>query len=421
MSSLKPIKGLFRTLIHPSPQYSGVRTLAESAAGHSVDFLFIYRTPRKHNYFCQLINHALAEYSSVLVSYHNLPRAPKLSVPTEIMAELLDAADGEIFSARESHWLKYLRPAVLWVRKRQMQTMYSGLSHLLKLLNPKVVVIWNGSKYQDRVLHAANKNIASIAYFENGVLPNSTTLDAKGINANNSVPRDVSFFRQRPLKAYELATIGDRKPIAKKINSDVGITLTQVNDAQAIILMPFQKDRDTQILDNSPWIKNMVQYFDVVSEAIGQSELNSAQVVVREHPSAVTQYPSIYTKARMLPNFIFDNVSKIKDVLAKADVVITINSSVGMEALILGKKVIVLGDAFYNIPGLTLQANDSSTLLAALNAVKRFEVDQELRHKFLEYLANEYVVPGDWKHPTPEHFSAVRLRLAHILTSRNKR
>ena len=41
----------------------------------------------------------------------------------------------------------------------------------------------------------------------------------------------------------------------------------------------------------------------------------------------------------------------MKEVLKKAELVITLNSTVGIEALLYGKPVLTLGDAFYNIKG----------------------------------------------------------------------
>jgi len=77
--------------------------------------------------------------------------------------------------------------------------------------------------------------------------------------------------------------------------------------------------------------------------------------------------------------------------------VITINSTVGIESLLFHKKVIVLGDAFYNIEGITYEARDQKTLLEIIDTIEVLKLDTKLIGNFLKYLYNDYLIPKNDK------------------------
>ncbi|WP_081945765.1 hypothetical protein [Halomonas salina] len=70
---------------------------------------------------------------------------------------------------------------------------------------------------------------------------------------------------------------------------------------------------------------------------------------VKEHKSAIgVQAPSVYKKISALPNVRFVDPSyNIKDLIVKSKGLITVNSTAGFEAAVLGKPVNLLGRVFY--------------------------------------------------------------------------
>ncbi|KEQ18308.1 capsular polysaccharide export protein, LipB/KpsS family [Endozoicomonas numazuensis] len=93
---------------------------------------------------------------------------------------------------------------------------------------------------------------------------------------------------------------------------------------------------------------------------------------------------------------------------------VTINSTVGIEALIYGKKVITIGDAFYNIDGLVNHADSEVELASLVNCLDEWVVNEELRRSFLGYLENVYSIPGLWTKPNLKHFNKLEERLVEI-------
>ncbi|MFT4732051.1 MAG: capsular polysaccharide export protein, partial [Gammaproteobacteria bacterium] len=182
------------------------------------------------------------------------------------------------------------------------------------------------------------------------------------------------------------------------------------------LLVPFQKDRDSQILDNSKWIKSMRQMFAVLLEALEASGRDDLHIVFREHPSAKTKYSDLYKQAAKHPRLCFDQQSDLTEIITNAEAVVTINSTVGLESLLLDTKVITLGEAFYNVSSLVLSASSPSDLATQINALSGFSLDRKLLQQFVGYLESDYVIAGDWKKPDEQHFDSIRQRFFDYLT-----
>ena len=115
------------------------------------------------------------------------------------------------------------------------------------------------------------------------------------------------------------------------------------------------------------------------------------------------------------PNIIFSN-RDTKELIEKADAVITVNSSVGLEAILLHKRVIVLGEACYGIDGLSVRVDSQAALLAELNNLSSWMPEIDLIERFLAYLTDEYSVPVSWRNPDSNHLKSLHQRFSAILS-----
>jgi hypothetical protein len=98
---------------------------------------------------------------------------------------------------------------------------------------------------------------------------------------------------------------------------------------------------------------------------------DSHNVVIKEHPALVgaVSYHRIAELLRQHDNLIvIDPAAKNYEVLGGADVVVTVNSKSGAEALLLGKPLIVLGDAFYRGCRQAIEVERLAELPTALGA-----------------------------------------------------
>ncbi|MBQ0785622.1 MAG: hypothetical protein KBT66_15445 [Amphritea sp.] len=285
--------------------------------------------------------------------------------------------------------------------------LYLVYSRELSTSNADKMVIWNGLKYRQLIAIAAARglNIQCI-FMENGLLPGYTTLDAKGINYVNSVPRAPSFFlnykRTGPHSLIEAAP--------SQIYSGKPETLP--ND---YFFIPFQVNTDSQITRFSPWIKDMydlVQMINQVSITMGKS---SPELVFKLHPASDEDYSLLIKGIRNTKiHFLTDNKITTNELIHHAKAVITVNSTVGIEALLANRKVIVLGNAFYNIEGLTLKAVSDQELIEAIDTIDGWQLNKLLRENFFSYLAEEYQLPGRWQECSDEHLEITASRIQQV-------
>ncbi|MEA3353645.1 MAG: hypothetical protein U9Q33_07510 [Campylobacterota bacterium] len=261
--------------------------------------------------------------------------------------------------------------------------------HMVLSRNYEKILIWNGGKFRQLIAIEIAKKICNtkIYYFENGLLPNTNVFDSKGINFNNSVPRDIKFFEN-----YNNNLDLPKDLIQRTAKNKSKFSVEKTTLPKKYIFVPFQVDYDTQIITNSKWLKNMRQLFDVIEYLARNSDI---KFVIKEHPSSGKNYPDLHEKAEKLNNLSFKNGYSTQELIQKSSAVITINSTVGIESLLFHKKVIVLGDAFYNIKNITTGVKDKNKLLELINNIDNLKLNVELIDKFLKYLYYEYLIRKD--------------------------
>lgn len=271
---------------------------------------------------------------------------------------------------------------------------------------PDTVVIWNGRKLPNVTVDMAAKSLGiNVFYFENGLLPQTVSLDPKGVNYSSSLSNDPKFYLEfDPNNELEFSApdIVPRSNIKKRQKFQPAAL------PERFIFVPFQVPHDTQIVCYSPWINSMEMLYDEVIKAVKKLNDPSLKVVFKEHPSWHKHYSSLYNKDEI---GLFANGNSTAELIEKAQAVVTINSTVGMESLLMGKRVITLGNACYNIEGLVLTAIDGPQLVNRLLKIdKGWQANNVLCEKFFTYLKHVYCIPRVNKDDA-DHIEAVEKRL----------
>lgn len=268
----------------------------------------------------------------------------------------------------------------------------------------RVDIIFNGSVYPESVLAAVADPEARL-FVEAGFLPQTLQIDPMGLNGANSVPRDPAFYLDTNTDFAALGlpeTIGRRPPKSRH----APITLPD-----RFVFVPFQVPSDMQITLHSPWVRDMGHFLAILRET---ADRNPTEVfVVKEHPSFRASVIGLFPPH---PRILFANGNVTGDLIAASRAVLTINSTVGIEALQAAKPVITLGTACYDITGLTLRARDAASLDAAL-AQHDWRPDEKLRRQFLGFLRNVYLVRGTAGQPPENLSAALETRLHGGLTA----
>lgn len=378
----------------------------------SMDTIF-FAARRLHKTYFEKVSQTLKEKgaSSHVLWYKNLWQNPVwfIFLPQCIreMQSLDNVVEDTVREKSENPRYRN-RPAWWWsafrvTRKIEAVCLFAIYLNALRHYKGQMV-IWNGLKFRQRiaVLAAAKRGIQTI-FMENGLLPGTTTLDEKGINYLNSVPRSGKEFLEACPPPYSDEWL---TPDIKQRPSDL---------PDHYIFVPFQVNTDSQIVMFSPWIKNM---FSLVEKLL-QVERNLGSempfIIIKTHPACPTDY-------RKLKNLLDSESHCIKlisegntqDLIKYSDAVVTINSTVGVEAIIEGKPLLVMGQAFYNIQELAVTANSDAELEKALENIASFSPDANVRLAFLTYLKEIYQIPGKWQDARPEHLEEVSKRLLQI-------
>ena len=170
---------------------------------------------------------------------------------------------------------------------------------------------------------------------------------------------------------------------------------TSLNNLDDFIYFPFHVPGDVAITLRSP------EYLDQLSliEYLLRVAPQNLKVAVKEHPAMIGAIDAGRLKKLMKR---YDNLYVIRPdtnnytVLHKASIIVSINSKSGAEASMLGKPVIVLGDAFYKDSPLVVSLDnvkDLSGELLLLSKDKSEKSTEDIRKYF--QIVWDYTYPGE--------------------------
>ena len=302
-----------------------------------------------------------------------------------------------------------LRKSVFWPAFASLTRFLTKFSiaknaAIIDRTNADVVGVWNGQKQPSAAIAEAAKALGKeVIYFENGLLPNTTTCDWSGVNCKNSLPKEREFYRQFCTDKTPPCKLVTRKAVSEKA---AGVRAEQL--PKRYIFVPFQVETDSQIISNSPWIKNMSQLYRHLSRVIEQVDDDELYIVIKEHPSESVRHDHLHHENKRI---LFANHCNTQELIERAQAILTVNSTVGIESLMLGKPVLVLGNACYDIEGVTHAVRSEEAMLQAFNSLEHIYWDYEVKSGFLNFLHDHYVIPTTWKNIDDKHITALTQRL----------
>lgn len=364
--------------------------------------LFFSLAKHQARYFGRLLSDTSLQ--GLLVESGRLP-FPALSCFSQVVkqvgwAKLVAEKCQERKVKRKYHGMLYrllLRAELLFMGLR--------IQALLDRENPDLVAMWNGSARHCQLLLALLKPGCRTVFFENGLLPNTTTFDPRGVNYNNSMPRTAAFYRTYA----EQQVVASAVPVKLVPRKPRIVGLESIKLPKRFVFIPFQDDRDTQVRLFSPWVDNMSALFSLGERLAAEFDFT---VVFKEHPSSRESYPELHQRCH--ERVLFANGNSTQELIERSLFVVTLNSTVGIESLLLGKPVLTLGNAFFNIEGLVAHADSLGELLRLAGAYPNWGLDEELRCSFLHYLQHQYCVSGHWQEAATEHLQDVAQRIRRI-------
>jgi len=248
-----------------------------------------------------------------------------------------------------------------------------------------LAIVWNGSRIAERALSesAVRKGVKRL-FLEIGNFPGKLFADAEGVNAQSSLARSPEILDRLPTPSEDYyawkrkffnkrrsgANRVPQRATIKRLNSarlvdelgwwvlpsdgleapakrlkrallSVGRHAGESLPAEPFVFFPLQVSLDSQVLVNYGR-----SVYDGVCEGLALGREWGLPIVVKPHPSEPNIDPRLLSLVRSESALSICH-GNTTELVEKAERVVTINSTVGLEALLLGKSPTILGKAFY--------------------------------------------------------------------------
>ncbi len=270
--------------------------------------------------------------------------------------------------------------------------------------NPiKLIVVWNGSRTVLACATILAKKLGiKTLYFENGLLPGTLTCDTQGVNYYSSLTgKTADFYLNQEINPEKMAGLSKllwttRPPRTPKKSFNKPMP----NLPEKYVFLPFQVHTDSQVMIHSD-IRSMQELTTIVLNAVEKYRKDTGEdfyLVTKEHPSDIGKinYQKFYQSLVNKPIIVLEH-GNTEELISKAKAVITLNSSVGLEAIFFYKPVITMGRAFYNIEGLVYHVTQINELNKILKQAFEYKPNEELIQKFFYHLRFRYLLNVDTK------------------------
>ena len=234
--------------------------------------------------------------------------------------------------------------------RQRLQGWFSEALLLLKMIQPDIVIVWNGLLAR-RAMYAKAARLLKLPvyYAEKGLLPDSWYVDQRGINPLSSVAEGevgesitsearekwlcaLQMIDEKGESAWEQPARKDPQPLKKMLGL--------VGDNQKIVFFPGQVDSDSNIILFSNHFNNSLDALAWLVEGLSSREYF---VLAKPHPKGSTKTEDFTTILGTRGKSLSD--INVIDAIQLSDCVVSINSTVAFEAAIRGKPVLLLGQS----------------------------------------------------------------------------
>lgn len=349
-------------------------------------------------------------------------------------------------------WLFYPRKAVNY--RKSLDEWPGFLESFLKNNRIDLILLFGDC----RSIHMVARDVAAkcgvqVGVFEEGYIrPYYITLDFTGVNANSRIPKNPDFYRALTTKLFKVQSINPpflfsmvwamlynvfgslcrpffphyrhhrslsifdvicwlksfwRKQIYKIAERGFqNFLVTQYN--KNFFLVPLQVGSDAQIHSHSKF-NNVREFISEVMDSFAQFAPPETLLVFKQHPlerGYSDHFEFIEAKSKYLnisERIMYIHDQHLPTLLSHARGCVVINSTVGLSAIFHGINVKNMGEAIYDMPGLTFQGELKDFWTSSEKP------DHNLYEKFNAYVINSTQINGNYyrRIPTEDFQSGV--------------
>lgn len=285
---------------------------------------------------------------------------------------------------------------------------YNGARRYFARHPDRLAVAWNGlGGSRGAFLQGARDAGAGVLYAELAPFPGRVTLDPNGVNAQSSVPQDPAFYAawagqdaQRNGDGWR--AVGQGMTARPSRRSDVGQGSDALPDTP-FLFCPLQVPDDSQVTLFSGWCGDMAGFVAALGHAANHLP-DGWHLRLKEHPSARHSLQPLIEPLLRAGRVVLDNASDSFAQIAASRGVVTLNSSMGLQAFFHDKPVVSLGRAFWALPGLVTPAAGQAELEDLFAAPQELRFDARFRAQVMNWLDQVYYPVFEWSKGQPPRF-----------------
>ena len=275
---------------------------------------------------------------------------------------------------------------------------YNGWCRLFQQNTNTVAMCWNGTEGRRKLFcEAAKRSGVKILFLELSPLPGYLCCDPVGINFNNSLPRHKDFYlkwlegKNVPIDSKRWIHLRE-KIVPRAVHRKHRKSQQQPHSSipkNKFVFCPLQVPSDSQVRTHGNWIQGVPHMVEVLHQA-SRHLPDDWSLLLKEHPSAKVRLSHFPTDKQ----FKWVNDLPTFDLVKSCNGVITLNSSVGLQAFLYHCPVLVLGDAFYDFHPMAIKVLNQNHLNKLISQPDTWNFDSCVREAFLGYLTEVYYLPA---------------------------
>lgn len=288
-----------------------------------------------------------------------------------------------------------------YLKRQLLRMQYNGTRAMFSKKTDAVAVAWNGLNSSRMVfMDAARDAGAKTLFFELSPLSGRITVDPCGVNFRNSLPRSAApyleWFRATNLEPEKWREAGNsiQQRTSKKSNAEASHTDTP-DLSEPFLFVPLQVPGDSQLRLFGGEYRTVENFIEALARCAAHLP-KGWHLRIKEHPTSETSFADKIRSISRARVFLDNTTDTFKQVAASR-AVITVNSSVGLEAMYYDKPVVATGACFWTVPGVAIAAPTQKDLIAVFTNPEKIAFDPDVRRAFLSFLNEEYypAVTGD--------------------------
>ncbi len=294
---------------------------------------------------------------------------------------------------------------------------YNGARALFAKSPDSVAVCWNGLNGSRRAfMQGAADAGARTLFYELAPVPGRITVDPAGVNFASALPREIgpyiAWFDRQARDADDWRAAGRDIRQRGPVGRDAGCNADTKRDGTApaarptasrqtaatlpaatlpdtpFVFVPLQTPGDSQLRLFGGAFRTPEAFIDVLGR-VADDLPEGWHLRIKEHPTAQVSYAE-RIGALNPDRVVLDNATDTFEQVAAARAVLTVNSSVGLQAMFYDRPVLVAGQCFWAVDGVADSVPTEEAIRAALGRAAELTFDSAARAAFMSALVQVY-------------------------------